>query len=287
MININSASQPSLEEGGSMKPSRSYTRPLPAAVAAGLLGIAAAVPAQAWDFSSGEWSGNIFTTVSYGASWRLKDTEPGDVGKQSILNDPLVFRYDKLTQRTVPGLWSANGDDGILNYPDKGDLISHTVKATVEAQVDWRNFGAFTRFSAFYDFENADKDVLSEVAKERVGKDIRLLDLYIYGAHEPGGKFLNWRLGKQVVSWGESTFIQGGIIRFFRLGILGVNAAELTDAGDAHGIQVGPRIGAVALKVPVELFFLQRHGQFIFRFGKMVHADKHVTGTGQLFDGHL
>jgi len=214
-----------------MNPSRSFKRILRAALAAGLMGLAS-VPAQAWDFSSGDWSGNIYTTVSYGASWRLKDTEPGDVGKQSILNDPLVFTYDKQTQRTVPGLWSANGDDGILNYPDKGDLISHAIKATVEAQVDWRNFGAFTRFSAFYDFENADKDVLSDIAKERVGKDIRLLDLYVYGSHEPGGKFLNWRLGKQVVSWGESTFIQGGInvINPVDVGKLRVAGAELKEA---------------------------------------------------------
>jgi hypothetical protein len=231
MTSINSASHSSLDEGASMKPSRSFKRVLPAALAAGLM-VLAAVPAQAYDFSSGDWSGNIYATVSYGASWRLKDTEPGDVGKQSILNDPAVFSYDKLTQRTVPGLWSANGDDGILNYPDSGDLISHAIKATVEAKVDWRNFGAFTRFSAFYDFENADKDVLSDVAKDRVGKDIRLLDLYIYGNHQLSDKFLNWRLGKQVVSWGESTFIQGGInvINPVDVSKLRVAGAELKEA---------------------------------------------------------
>jgi hypothetical protein len=223
--------QSSLDEGVSMKPSRSYKRILPAALAAGLLGLTA-VPAQAWEFSSGDWSGNVFTTVSYGASWRLKDLEPGDVGKQSIVNDPLVFSYDKATQRTVPGRWSANGDDGTLNYPSSGDLISHTIKATVEAKVDWRNFGAFTRFSAFYDFENEGKDVLSDIAQERVGKDIRLLDLYVYGNHQPGGKFLSWRLGQQVVSWGESTFIQGGInvINPVDVSKLRVAGAELKEA---------------------------------------------------------
>jgi hypothetical protein len=231
MTDANIVSHTSLDEGASMKSSRSSKRLLPAALAAGLLGLMAA-PAQAWDFSSGEWSGNIFTTVSYGASWRLKDLEPNDVGKQSIVNDPLVFAYDKDIQRTIPGRWSANGDDGTLNYPSSGDLISHTIKATVEAQVDWRNFGAFTRFSAFYDFENADKDFLSDVAEERVGKDIRLLDLYVYGNHQPGGKFLSWRLGQQVVSWGESTFIQGGInvINPVDVSKLRVAGAELKEA---------------------------------------------------------
>ena len=179
-------------------------------VAVGLaLGALAAPTAMAIEFSSGEWYGSVDTTLSYGASWRVKDYEPGDVGKQA--NDPAAFNYDKLTQRGVPGRWSANGDDGILNYPDSGDLISNTIKATVEMQVNWRNFGGFFRGSAFYDFENADKDALSDRAQEWIGKDARLLDAYIYGNHEVGTKFLNWRLGKQVVSWGESTFIQGGI----------------------------------------------------------------------------
>ena len=214
-----------------MKTSRSHPTILAAALSLGLMSLAA-IPAQAYEFSSGEWSGNVYTTLSYGASWRLKDLEPGDVGKQSIVNDPLVFSYDKLTQRTIPGLWSANGDDGTLNYPDSGDLISHTIKATVEAQVNWRNFGAFTRFSAFYDFENEGKDVLSDIAQERTGKDVRLLDLYVYGSHQPGGKFLDWRLGKQVVSWGESTFIQGGInvINPVDVSKLRVAGAELKEA---------------------------------------------------------
>ncbi|MCH5373252.1 MAG: DUF1302 domain-containing protein, partial [Planctomycetes bacterium] len=187
-----------------VRTSRLLRSALTAAVLVGLSGTA-----QAIEFSSGEFTGSIDTTLSYGAAWRMQDYDPEDVGKQA--NDPLAFNYDKMTQRGVVGRWSANGDDGILNYPDKGDLISNTVKATVEMQVDWRNFGAFIRGSALYDFENADKDALSEVAQERVGKDARLLDAYIYGNHSVGDKFLNWRFGKQVVSWGESTFIQGGI----------------------------------------------------------------------------
>jgi len=214
-----------------MNHSRLVKRALPAALALALLGLVSTT-AQAIEFGSGEWSGSVDTTVSYGASWRLKDVEPGDVGKQSPLNDPLVFTYDKATQREVPGRWSANGDDGTLNYPDQGDLISHLVKATVEVQVNWRNFGGFARATAFYDFENADKEVLSDVAQERVGSDVRLLDAYIFGNHEPGGKYLNWRLGKQVVSWGESLFIQGGInvINPVDVSKLRVAGAELKEA---------------------------------------------------------
>jgi hypothetical protein len=187
-------------------------------------------PAQAWEFTQGEWSGSIDTTVSYGASWRTKDYDPELVGKQA--NDPLVFTYDKLAQRDVIGRWSANGDDGNLNYPQKGDLVSHAIKATIEFDIRFRNYGGFARATAFYDFENADKESLSDIAQERTGKEARLLDAYIYGNHQPGDRFLTWRLGKQVVSWGESTFIQGGInvINPVDLSKLRVAGAELKEA---------------------------------------------------------
>jgi hypothetical protein len=220
---------PRQKEGASMNHFSNGKRVLKAALALALVG-AVSVPAQAIEFSKGELTGNLDTTISYGASWRLKDYDPTLVGKQA--NDPLVFTYDKLTQRDVIGRWSANGDDGNLNYPGGGDLISHLVKATVELDVQWRNYGGFARASAFYDFENHNKASLSDLAQERVGKEARLLDAYIYGNHEPGGKFLTWRFGKQVVSWGESTFIQGGInvINPVDVSKLRVAGAELKEA---------------------------------------------------------
>ena len=35
---------------------------------------------QAFEFGSGEWSGSLDTTVSYGASWRANDLDPDNVG---------------------------------------------------------------------------------------------------------------------------------------------------------------------------------------------------------------
>ena len=166
-------------------------------------------PAAAVDFENGEWSGTIDTTVSYGASWRANDLDPDDVGKAA--NNPTAFLLPYAQQVATPGRWSNNDDDGDLNYPDQFDLITHAFKITAEAEIHWRNYGGFFRASGFYDFQNAGEDFLSEVADERVGKDVRLLDAYIWGDHEVGDHFLNWRLGQQVVSWGESTFISGGI----------------------------------------------------------------------------
>ena len=218
-------------EGVKMKITTPRKLILTSALSAALLG-ATSAPLQAFEFSSGEWSANLDTTISYGASWRMDDLDPSLVGKQSIVNNPAVFALDKLAQREVTGRWSANGDDGNLNYSESGDLISHAIKATVEFDIRWRNYGGFARATAFYDFENADKESLSDIAQERVGGEARLLDAYIYGNHQPGDRFLTWRLGKQVVSWGESTFIQGGInvINPVDLSKLRVAGAELKEA---------------------------------------------------------
>jgi len=219
------------EEVRGMKKVRPVKRALTAAMAIAMFGVFSTT-AQAIEFSSesNEFSGSLDTTISYGASWRLKDYDPASVGKAA--NNPTTFLLDKNAQREQVGRWSVNGDDGILNYRDKGDLISNAVKITMELGLNWRNYGAFVRATAFYDFENNDKAFLSEIAKEKVGKDVKLIDAYIYGDFEPGGKYLNLRLGNQVVSWGESTFIQGGInvINPVDVSKLRVAGAELKEA---------------------------------------------------------
>lgn len=166
-------------------------------------------PVMAGEFSNGDWFGSIDTTISYGASWRVDDYDPADVGKAA--NNPIAFNLPGAAQFGTTGRWSNNDDDGDLNYRSAGDLITHNFKVTSEIDISNGNFGAFIRASAFYDFENADNDLLSDEAQERVGTDVRLTDAYIWGDHEIGEHFLTWRLGQQVVSWGESTFIQGGL----------------------------------------------------------------------------
>jgi hypothetical protein len=187
-------------------PHRSLRLAITLALAAGVASNTASAIELNWgDEISGSWD----TTVSYGAAWRMDDYDPEQVGKAAL--NPTVGFLDNAGQRAAPGRWSVNGDDGDLNYPDAGDIVSNTIKLTTELDLTWRNFGAFFRASAFYDFENADKDVLSEVAQRRVGTDIRILDAFIWGDHAIGERNLTWRLGRQVVSWGESTFIQGGL----------------------------------------------------------------------------
>lgn len=175
---------------------------------AGAIGCLLASNAGAVSFQWGEVNGSWDTTVSYGASWRVEERDPENVGKAN--NNPLVFTLPREQQIEAPGRWSVNSDDGNLAYDD-GDLISHPFKVTSELALDWRNYGAFFRVSGFYDFENTDRENINEVAEDLVGNDVTMLDAYVYGNFNVGGRNASLRLGRQVVSWGENTFIQGGV----------------------------------------------------------------------------
>jgi len=153
-------------------------------------------PALSIQFEEGDLTGSLDTTLSHGFSWRVQDRDPAIIGKD---NGGTAY--------------SVNGDDGNLNY-DKG-LSSNVSKITSELGLDYRNFGLFVRGSAFYDFENErgdrDRTELREEALDLVGSDANLLDAYVYGDFDLGTIPIQVRVGDQVVSWGESTFIQNSI----------------------------------------------------------------------------
>jgi hypothetical protein len=220
--------------------------PLAAAVALALL---SSPVAQAFDFEKGGLSGSWDTTVSYGVSIRAQDQDEDLIGKAYF--NPLLCAYNQTlppgapglaacstgfsgsaTQIAAPGRFSVNRDDGNVKY-DKGDPFSNAIKITSELGLKWGNgWGALVRASYFYDFENADRDDLTEAAKEKVGDDFRLLDAFMYKDFQIGDHSGTVRLGRQVVSWGESTFIQNGInvINPIDVSKLRVAGAELKEA---------------------------------------------------------
>jgi hypothetical protein len=182
-----------------------------------LLAMFFGTPAAAFQFNLGEVNGSFDSTLSYGLSWRMADRDKDIIG---LKEGGRAF--------------SANGDDGNLNYDD-GDLISNTAKVTSELALDYNNFGLFVRGSAFYDFENEDGDRartdLSNDALDLVGKDAKLLDAYLWWSFQAGDMPGQIRLGDQVLSWGESTFIQNGInvINPFDVSALRVPGSELKE----------------------------------------------------------
>ncbi|HRP96208.1 MAG TPA: DUF1302 domain-containing protein [Rhodocyclaceae bacterium] len=167
-------------------------RRLGAAVA---LALAAPATVLAFEFQSadGALTGSFDTTLSIGALWRMESREASLIGITSggTSRDP-------------------NADDGNLAYK-RGELVSAPVKATHDLELAYRNFGAFLRASYFYDEAIMSKGALGSRARREIGRDAEILDAFVRGTFEVGGRNLNVRVGKQVVNWGESTFIFNGI----------------------------------------------------------------------------
>jgi hypothetical protein len=157
--------------------------------------MAGAPVAFAFEFKSesGEITGSFDTTLSAGALWRMdkRDSNLISIANGGTSRDP-------------------NSEDGNLKY-DNGEHVSTVFKATHDLEVKYKNFGAFMRASYFYDPTIHSKNSLPSKAVDELGSGAEILDAYVYGAFDLGGRKLNLRLGKQVVSWGESTFIQNGI----------------------------------------------------------------------------
>ncbi|MHB8766386.1 MAG: DUF1302 domain-containing protein [Deferrisomatales bacterium] len=159
--------------------------------------VLAAGPGLAFQlYDGGYFQARLDTTLSYGVMWRVEQPDPDLIG---IENGGKAY--------------SLNGDDGDLNY-GRG-VVSNVGRITSELEVRGRDVGGFVRGTAFYDWENMRGDrartSLTDDAKELVGKDVDLLDAYLWGKTSLLGRPFQLRLGEQVVSWGESTFIQNGI----------------------------------------------------------------------------
>jgi len=170
--------------------------------------------AMAFPFSYGEIKGSFDTTVSAGVTMRTESPDPSLVG---ITNGG--------TARSV------NDDDGNIGF-DKGDLVSGVLKATHDLELKYRDYGVFTRVNYFYDAVASDAShredrfnaagaavsdrpdyeyELGKRGRERLGSRIDMLDLFAYGRFDLAGHNLSARVGRQVVSWGESTFIGNSI----------------------------------------------------------------------------
>ncbi|HEY5551632.1 MAG TPA: DUF1302 domain-containing protein [Opitutaceae bacterium] len=183
-----------------------------------LLALLTTLPAAALTFQFGDISGSFDSTLSAGVSFRLQDRDPALVG---LANGGTAL--------------SVNTDDGNLNY-DKG-LFSKVIKGTHDLEVrnPDGNIGAFVRFTYFKDFSNEapqKRTQFNKVALNRVGYNISLLDAYLAMKFDAGGMPVDLRVGRQVLNWGESTFIPNGIgvINAVDVARLRIPGSELREA---------------------------------------------------------
>ncbi|MCK8106476.1 DUF1302 domain-containing protein [Pseudoalteromonas sp. 2CM41L] len=200
-------------------------------LAAASLGLSAA--ANAANFEVGGFDVTFDSTFSYGQSVRVEDRDFDIIGKSNNpafdwtgYNPSLNTIYSSQDVWAQPGSYSNNGDAGNLNF-DSGDSFSKLLKGTHDLSISKDNYGLFTRFMYFYDFELMDGDRAyvnptsgqgvdpcdDDDTKEQSCADIRLLDAYVWANFDlnDGNNPLSIRLGQQVVNWGESTLISHGI----------------------------------------------------------------------------
>ncbi|PIE01121.1 MAG: hypothetical protein CSA81_12770 [Acidobacteria bacterium] len=174
--------------------------------------------------------GNItFTwdsTLSYGTSYRMNDPDRAIIG--------LPNRWHEWEEGVYGTAYSVNGDDGNLNYEG---IFSSAFKYSTEMELSYKDrFGIFLRGFTFYDYENEKGDrlrtELTEAALDRVGNRTELLDAFVWFNFDMGSIPANVRIGRQVLSWGESTFIQNGInaVNPVDLSALRVPGSELKEA---------------------------------------------------------
>ena len=156
-------------------------------------------PASAITFDMGEVEGTFDSSLSVGASWSTAKPDKRFIGNA---NGGTGF--------------TQTGDDGRLNF-QRGKTFSQIFKGLHDLELKYKDTGVFVRGKYWYDVELQDgnrpfKDISNKGRKEGAKtRGAEILDAFVYHnyaiADQPG----TVRLGKQVVSWGESTFIMNSI----------------------------------------------------------------------------
>ena len=114
---------------------------------------------------------------------------------------------------------SINNDDGRLNF-EKGDIYSAPVRLTTEVEANNGPFTIFGRLNLWHDITANDEDSfnrggsIDDDGEENMGQDIELLDAFVSydGDLSLAGLDMPFsiRAGRQVINWGEATFVPGG-----------------------------------------------------------------------------
>lgn len=161
------------------------------------LGISA--PAYAVNFNIGAIEGQFDSSLSLGASWGMSNPDKDLIGTN---NGGVGF--------------TTTGDDGRLNFK-RNETFSKIFKGVHDLELKYGDTGVFVRGKYWYDFELKDegrrwKDIDDSNRKEGAqSSGAQILDAFVYHNYSIGDMPGSVRAGRQVVSWGESTFISNGI----------------------------------------------------------------------------
>ncbi len=183
-----------------------------------LVGLLCPTSVFAFQFDYEGLTGSLDSTLSVGLAMRMEKPADELIG---IANGGAAF--------------STNGDDGNLAFK-KGQLFSTPLKLTSDLTLTEGEFGLFVRGTYAFDYRLYKKDDFfdpidytagtpgstrtrspadferkTEKAQDFVGNNGDILDFYFFGNFDVLDRNVSFKLGKQVVNWGESTFIFNGI----------------------------------------------------------------------------
>jgi len=242
--------------------------------AAALLAATFSGTAHAEEFQFGDLSISTATTLKAGVTMRASARDCRHVNS---LNGGC-----KQGDGSGTGL---NSDNGNLNF-GPGDITSATVRATMDIAGQWENYGFFVRPTAFYDqvyaANNMDFYDLTPTAQGVANGEAKILDAYVYGTFDIDGHQTTIRFGKQVLNWGESLFIQGGVNGFQAADVTAIRApgSELREGYTAMPMLVFQT--AVTPDISLEAFW-----QFAYSITRLdptgsFFSGDDITGPGSL-----
>ncbi len=190
------------------------------ALAAAIAATGAVIPAQALEYANGDFRMQMDTTVSAGAAWRVSQIDYRSVGAANA--QAAFLSGDNPQNLSHPD--TSSQDNSNLAWK-KGSTFSEVIKATIDLELNYKDYGAFFRGRAFYDhrivngdgrtfypaFYPTDANGQATEPNQSDGRSADILDAFIWGNWWLGEMPLNIRAGKQVVSWGEGLFFANGI----------------------------------------------------------------------------
>ena len=235
-------------------------------------GIMASSMASAATYNIGGFEVNMDTTLTTGATWLVSDRNnsylPESNGGNPNVNPSWEFSgsgsldaagvaayiatasscigvaptYGSFCQE-VTGVsldfnhdGSINSDDGRMNF-DQGDIISAPVGATLEFETQRGNIKAFLRTNMYWDAALMDdgsfeRGGLSDKGESNAGREFNVLDAFVTVDGDAAGMPYMVRVGRQVINWGENTFIPGGNSSFNPIDVAALRrpGAEIKDA---------------------------------------------------------
>lgn len=166
--------------------------------------LACSGPAFAFKFETdnGSIKGSLDSQLTLGMGMRLMGQDCALVGDPGTTCNP----------SSTANQWTV-GDDGNQNY-NKGHLFSGYLKGTHELLLQFPDSWKFmARGSWMYDpmATRTERTSINGDAAGLIARNTSLLDLWVSKDFQIADQSARVRVGNQVVSWGESIFVPGGI----------------------------------------------------------------------------